>query len=50
MKKTFTYVAICECGWKSTPQETASKAQRAAKQHANNDVHRDFDDVPLFDN
>lgn len=48
MKKQFTFVAICECGWKSSPQESAAKAQRAAKAHADNDVHSDFEDVPLF--
>mgnify|MGYP000852428487 FL=1 len=46
--KHITFQATCECGWASEPFTTAGAALQAAKQHHNDNPHRDFDEDPLF--
>jgi hypothetical protein len=47
--KGFYFTVECEvCGWTAQGFSTAAKATKAAKQHLNDNPHRDFEDVPMF--
>lgn len=48
MKHHVMWKAVCQCGWTTGYVESASKAQKAMKQHLDNDPHRDYVDVPLI--
>ena len=46
--KHITFVAVCDvCGWRSE-HSTCTKAQEAAKQHLNDNPHRNYDDLAMF--
>ena len=43
----YSYTVTClTCGWTAGPFTTATKAQKEAKQHDNEQPHRDYDDIP----
>ena len=44
-----TYIAVCDCGWKSEPQPTGAKAVKAGKTHVNDTAHYEENAVPLWD-
>lgn len=46
--RNIVFYATCDCGWKSEPSVTAGAALQAAKQHYNDNPHRDFEEDPLF--
>jgi hypothetical protein len=50
MIKDFTYAVECNvCGWAAQGFSTAAKAAKAAKHHADEKPHADYEDVPLWD-
>ncbi len=47
--KWIYYIAACDyCEWVSGQCSTIAEAQKEAKQHLNDNPHRDYSDDPIF--
>lgn len=46
--KHIAYVARCSCGWTSKPEASATAMQKQVKRHMTDVIHKDYEDVPLW--